>query len=247
MPATPPRRVDPTVVNPARAVTAGAWARDAAAHALSWLIPVDCAGCGEPDLSLCEQCTRELGGSAPRHRMLGELDVFSALDYSGPVIGVVRSLKSEGRTALARPLAEAFRAMLDRVDLVPGGVLRGCEAQALVPVAIPSSPAAFRRRGYRVVELIARHAGLRTVPALRDLGAAVDQRTLGRAAREQNTSGMFAVRLVPARPVILIDDVVTTGATLRAAARALREEGATVLGAATVASTPLRAGTRSPQ
>lgn len=81
---------------------------------------------------------------------------------------------------------------------------------------------------------------MRCVPVLRSVGAGVDQRALGRAARESNTEGMFAVRFVPGRPVLLIDDVVTTGATLRAAAEALREAGVAVLGAVTVASTPLR-------
>ena len=179
--------------------------------------------------------------------MVGELDVFSALDYAGPVVGVMRSLKSDGRTGLARPLGAALRATLERADVLPGGMWTGGATLSLVPVAIPSSPAAFARRGYRVVELIARRAGLRCLPVLRSVGAAIDQRALGRAEksrgraeRERNTEGMFAVLSVPRQPVVLIDDVITTGATLRAAADALRAEGATVLGAVTVASTPLR-------
>jgi predicted amidophosphoribosyltransferase len=172
--------------------------------------------------------------------MVGELDVFSALDYAGPVVGVMRSLKSDGRTGLARPLGAALRATLERAEVLPGGMWTGGATLSLVPVAIPSSPAAFARRGYRVVELIARRAGLRCLPVLRSVGAAIDQRALGRAERERNTEGMFAVLSVPRQPVVLIDDVITTGATLRAAADALRAEGATVLGAVTVASTPLR-------
>jgi len=235
-----PARVHGGAVTGSRSAAAVAWARDAAAQAVSWLIPVDCAGCGRADLSLCEECELTLRRSAAQHRMVGEIAVFSALDYAGPVVGVMRSLKADGRTGLARPLGAALRATLERADVLPGGLLTGIATRSLVPVAIPSSRAAFGRRGYRVVELVARHAGVRCLPVLRSVGAAIDQRTLGRAARERNTEGMFAVRSVPRQPVVLIDDVITTGATLRAAADVLRAEGATVLGAVTVASTPLR-------
>ena len=216
------------------------WTRDAASQALSWLIPVDCAGCGRPDSSLCDSCELELRRSTTRCRMVGELTVVSAVAYDGPGVGGRRSLKAEGRTRRGRPLGAALRTTLERADLVPGGLVAALATGTVIPVVIPSSAAAFRRRGYRVVDLIARQAGMRCVPVLRSVGAGVDQRALGRAARESNTEGMFAVRFVPGRPVLLIDDVVTTGATLRAAAEALREAGVAVLGAVTVASTPLR-------
>lgn len=217
-----------------------AWARDAGAQAVSWLIPVDCAGCGQPDVSLCEACELQLRQSTVKRRTVGELAVFSAVEYDGPVVGVMRSLKAEGRTGLIRPLGAALRATMEQTDIVPGGLVPAIAARAVIPVAIPSTPVAFRRRGYRVVELIARQGGVRCVPVLRSAGTGVDQRALGRAERERNSDGMFTVRSVPQRPVLLIDDVVTTGATLRAASAALREAGVTVLGAVTVASTPLR-------
>jgi len=219
--------------------SAAAWVRDAALQALSWLIPVDCAGCGQPDSSLCEQCERALRSGSGRRRTVAGFAVVSAMDYAGPVVGVMRSLKAEGRTGLARPLGAALRGAMEGTDTVAGRLVPAIAAGAVMPVAIPSSSAAFRRRGYGVVELIARQAGLHCLPALRSVGSRIDQRALGRAARERNTQGMFAVGAVPQRPVVLIDDVVTTGATLRAAADALRAAGATVIGAVTVASTPL--------
>ena len=226
-------------VNTLLSPRAAAWVRDAAVQALSWLIPVDCAGCGQPDSPLCGQCERAVRSGGVRHRTLAGLAVVSAMDYAGPVVGVMRSLKAEGRTGLARPFGAALRGAMERTDIVPGGLVPAIAAAAVIPVAIPSSSAAFRRRGYSVVELIARRAGLHCLPALRSVGSGVDQRALGRAARERNTQGMFTVRSVPLRPVVLIDDVVTTGATLRAATDALRAAGATVIGAVTVASTPL--------
>lgn len=79
---------------------------------------------------------------------------------------------------------------------------------------------------------------------LRAEAHAVDQRILGRDERARNATGMFRLaRAAPpfARPLVLIDDVVTTGATLAAAADVMRGAGHEVIGAATVASTPLRA------
>ena len=226
-------------VNTLLSPRAAAWVRDAAVQALSWLIPVDCAGCGQPDSPLCGQCERAVRSGGVRHRTLAGLAVVSAMDYAGPVVGVMRSLKAEGRTGLARPLGGALRGAMEGTDTVVGALVPAIAAGAVIPVAIPSSSAALRRRGYGVVELIVWEAGLHCLPALRSVGSGVDQRALGRAARERNTQGMFAVRSVPLRPVVLIDDVVTTGATLRAATDALRAAGATVIGAVTVASTPL--------
>ena len=220
--------------------TAAERIRDAAAGALSWLIPVECAGCGEPDRALCPACDDTLRRSRPRHRALPGVDVVSAMEYTGPVVGVMRSLKSEGRTGLARPLGMALRTALEQISPGTPGLIPCAAGAAWVPVGIPSSAAAFRRRGYRVVDLIARHAGLRCVPVLRVATAAADQRALGRAERHQNAEGMFTVRSLPRAPLILVDDVVTTGATLRAAAHAIRAAGGTVVGAVTVASTPLR-------
>ena len=101
----------------------------------------------------------------------------------------------------------------------------------------------MRRRGFRVVELIAARAGLAPQRVLRATGTAADQRGLRSADRERNVRGSMRARTPRAlegRRVLLVDDVVTTGATLREAARALAAAGATVVGAATVASTPLK-------
>jgi predicted amidophosphoribosyltransferase len=73
---------------------------------------------------------------------------------------------------------------------------------------------------------------------LRAVRATRDQRSLDLMARRANVAGSLVARGVRGRRVIVIDDVVTTGATLAEAARALRAEGAEVVGAATVAATP---------
>jgi len=170
-----------------------------------------------------------------RTRQLADgLTVHSGLPFEAEPARVLRALKEDGRTHLARALAPALAAA------AADGVATESSARALV-VPVPTSPAAMRRRGYRVSELLARRAGLHPVRVLRVARATDDQRRLSRTARAQNVAGsMRAIRGLEGVEVLLVDDVVTTGATLVEAARALRAAGARVRGAATVAATPRR-------
>ena len=193
--------------------------------ALDLLFPVWCAGCDTPGVAVCDECHRALR-PLPRSRLLdGGLPVRSSLRFEGVPARMIRALKEDGRPGLARPLAVALRALL------PTGL-------AVVP--IPSSRAALRRRGYDVTDLLARRAGARPMRLLVPDRATLDQRALGRDARRRNVVGAFRARRAHGQRVILVDDVVTTGATLVEAARVLRAAGADVVGAVTVASTPSR-------
>jgi predicted amidophosphoribosyltransferase len=218
----------------------GAWlgsvVRAALADALALVLPVACAGCDEPDVALCEECRLELRPHVIRSAQ--GLAVFSGLPYTGVPARVVRALKGEGRTGLARELAPALRAAADAAVEGAGDAASG----GIVLVAVPTSGAAYRRRGYRVVELVARRAGLRTARLLRTSRATADQRGLGREARRGNVAHSMRARGAEGLRIVLIDDVVTTGATLDEAARALRAGGAEVLAAATIAATERRHG-----
>jgi predicted amidophosphoribosyltransferase len=220
----------------------GAWlgsvVRAALADALALVLPVACAGCDEPDVALCEECRAEL---RPRVIRSAEgLEVCSGLAFTGVPARVVRALKEEGRTSLARELAPALRAAAGAAVADAGDA--ASTARGIVFVAVPTSGAAYRRRGYRVVELVARRAGLRTARLLRASRATADQRGLGREARRGNVAHSMRARGAEGLRIVLLDDVVTTGSTLDEAARALRAGGAEVLGAATVAATVRRYG-----
>lgn len=156
--------------------------------------------------------------------------MLSALDYDAPVTGVLRALKAEGRTALARPLGETLR------DLVAWSGLGG----DTVIVPVPTSREAFRRRGYRVVELLCARARLPVHRVLSLTRSVADQRALGREERVSNVAGAFQARGCRGRRVVIVDDVVTTGATLSAAREALEREGAECIMALTVAATARR-------
>lgn len=204
--------------------------RTACRDALALLLPVVCAGCGAPDTELCDRCTVALE-AAPSPRTIdadgGAFVVWSGVPFEGVAARVVRSMKEDGRTGLARSLAPALRAAVARLD-----------ASNAVVVPLPTSRASYRVRGFRVPDLLAARAGLPVVRALRAARRTRDQRGLDRAARRRNVAQSLHARGVRGRRVIVVDDVVTTGATLAEAVRALRAAGAVVVGAATVAATP---------
>lgn len=195
---------------------------------LSVLLGASCAGCDEPGRVLCDGC-RDLLRAAPVQRTLtGELTATAALSFEGVAARCIRAVKEDGSTLLVRPLAAALHEVLP----TDAGV-------QVVPV--PTSLMSFRRRGYRVPELLVRACGRRPVRLLAHVGGTRDQRGLGRAERARNVAGsMRATRLGAGEEVVLLDDVITTGATLVEASAVLSEAGFRVRGAVALAATPRR-------
>jgi len=158
--------------------------------------------------------------------------------YDGPLRALLLAHKERGRTALARPLGGALARAV--AGVASGPVL-------LVPV--PSSRAAVRARGHDHAWRLARAAARRLPPGsaagrlLAPARAVADQAGLSHAARAANLHGALVARQGRAH-VVVVDDVVTTGATLVEAARALAAAGHVVLGAAVVAATARRAPAR---
>ncbi|MDY0830392.1 phosphoribosyltransferase family protein [Microbacterium sp. BG28] len=201
----------------------------ALSDALALILPVDCAGCGVPDRVLCETCTAVLAAPRPlRHVLAPGLVVHAAFDFADRPARALRTLKEEGRTSLVRPFATALAA----------AARAGFPDAEVLFVPMPTSAAAFRRRGHRVVEAILDRSGLPALSALRRIRSTRDQRELGRAERTRNVDGsLCARRRLDGRRVVIVDDVVTTGASAGEAARALREAGAEVMGVVCVAHT----------
>lgn len=202
---------------------------------LDLVLPRRCAGCAEPGTGLCPGCRAAMaappvGLVADGPRRLPPL--AAAAGYGGVVRGVLLAHKEHGRLALVRPLGRALAGAVGCLDLPPGTVL----------VPVPSSVAAVRQRGHdharRLARAAARQCGLASRPLLHPVRAVADSAGLGAAERAANLRGALAARRpLAGLPVVVVDDVVTTGATLREAVRALRAAGAVVHGVAVVAVT----------
>jgi predicted amidophosphoribosyltransferase len=265
-----------------RLLRLAAYAAAVARELLGLVVPVDCVSCGAPDSTLCSRCARRLRSITARPARV-EAHAAALIEADGTVLlpavaaGPYRNelslalldFKRHGSRTLERELAAGLaRAVRAAV---------GTDGVAVWLVPVPTSTAAFLRRGFDPLALLGRRVrregrlppGAVWVPALRQrrvplhsalLGAARSaaglgdgsQKGLGKGQRRRRAAGSLEARArvrvpgrkgpapVRGRPCILVDDVLTTGSTLREAGRALEAAGAVVLGAATLAYVPLR-------
>jgi ComF family protein len=214
----------------------------AALDALAVLSPIDCAGCGGADRGLCADCRRALVPAvAPRNLRDGSV-IFTALRYEGVVRQALLALKEGGRTDVARPLGDALGQAVARAaeaERSRAANVTDAERASIEIVAVPTSSAAWRRRGYDPVALICKRAGIDVSRVLVHDRRTISQKTLGLEDRASNLlNSMRARRSLTGRRFLLVDDVVTTGATLTEAARAIHAAGGEVLGGAALAFTP---------
>jgi predicted amidophosphoribosyltransferase len=150
---------------------------------------------------------------------------------------ILLAFKDGGRTDVARPLAAVLARTVRAALAESPAAARGRVELA----AIPSTRAAFRRRGYAPVRLLLARAGLRSTAPLRIARQTQDQSNLDTTQRYANRHGSLTVAAsAHGRFVLLIDDIVTTGATVLEADRAFRAAGCTVLGVAALARTRRR-------
>jgi ComF family protein len=153
--------------------------------------------------------------------------------FTGPTRAAIHALKYDAERRLARPLGEALARRWSKAGI-------GGDLLAWVPV----HPDRRRQRGFDQAELLARAmgtaAGVPVAGCLARRTRTEAQHALGREARAGNVSGAFVVPhaargRVVGRWVVLVDDVVTTGATLSGCATAMHEAGALAVSAISVA------------
>ncbi|GAA4917252.1 ComF family protein [Streptomyces coeruleoprunus] len=227
------------------------------------VLPVACAGCGCPRTPLCDACARTLHGRPPRRvrptpEPAGLPEVHAAAPYADAVRAVLLAHKERGALGLARPLGVALASAVRAAAGPRGAWGEGAGAGPLLLVPLPSARRAVRARGHDSVRRIASAAAgeLRrsgtvawAVPVLRQCRAVADQSGLGARERLANMAGALEVGagsgwFPPDGCLVLVDDLMTTGASLTEAARAVRAAFAGARGrtpqvkAAVVAASP---------
>lgn len=228
------------------------------------IVPVSCPGCGELDVPWCVDCTAPFQPSAIRLKRVeervprldridgrGPLPVWAICDYSGPVRSLIVHWKDGGRADLDKLFRPAMAS-------AAASLAEETEPRRILIVPAPSHPGAQRARGRAHLDPIAAAAvsGLHAsgwsdaslVRALAKPRAGRDQVGLGARARGANNPVVVRQQaLNRARPgalALLVDDVVTTGATLASAELALTRAHLPVLGALVLAATVPPGGAR---
>lgn len=233
-----------------RATPTGWW--QALDEVAAVLLPTRCAGCGRPDHTLCGPCRSTLAGPVRTVAALTgthpaawppDLEGFAVAGYEGPPRRILHAWKDGGRHELTAVVAAALSPVIT-------AVARAVAPADLVIVPVPSPPANLRRRGADLLAQACEQAvrvsvarpgtGPHTlVRALRQPPGVRDQAVLGAADRRRNlAAGLTLIRPVAGRRILLVDDIVTTGASTAAAARTLTAAGAEILAVAAVAATP---------
>lgn len=220
--------------------------RDALRTLADLVVPRDCGVCGELDVVVCETCDlriRESGGARRTLAFPGDsVAVYSAV-VSGPeILRLISLFKDTGRSDLAPYLGGVLHAVsaTQEAPRARRNHSEGSSGADLV-VTVPQSRRAYRRRGWDPAQTLARAAGYSLVNVLEVQARHVDQTTLSRDARWRNVSHTVRVSpdradIIRGRNVTIVDDVITTGATMTEVARALRSAGAMRVQGVTLAS-----------
>ncbi|MGK9148806.1 ComF family protein [Plantibacter flavus] len=204
------------------------------------VVPVSCAGCGAPSRELCAECLDRLArrdGDTARALVRWSLadgtPGTAARPYDALLGAVLLACKEDARVGLLGPLAAVLEPALD-VALREAIVCTAGRAPEIATV--PASRRAARTRGFHPVERLVRRLGQRPVRPLRWSREPSDQRDFGRAQRFANLAGALrAPRPLDGRRFLLVEDVVTTGATAGESVRAIRAAGGAVLGVVALA------------
>lgn len=215
--------------------------RTAAQAGAELVLGARCPVCHRAGLGLCAQCLAEVDRAAPFRVDVpaGLPVVYAAGAYAGVLKDVLIAAKERSALGLLPVLAE-------RLALALAALLLGSPVGPVVLVNVPTLPARAAERGVDHTRELCRLAALR----LRRCGVGIssrsllvvrrrplDQSGLDRDQRWNNLAGAFRAKAVPPIPVIIADDIVTTGATLGEASRACTAAGGVVLGCVAVAAT----------
>ncbi|HET6731326.1 ComF family protein [Mycobacterium sp.] len=200
---------------------------------LDLVLPLECGGCGAPSTRWCPACMRELAVKPDQpHLITPRLDpgvpVFSLGRYAAARREAIVAVKEHGRADLINPLAGALHFGL--INLLTWGVVD----TPLCVVPAPTRRSAARRRGGDPVTQMALAAtgelsDITVTAVLRMRAFARDSVGLSSTDRQRNVAGRVKAVKVVAGDVLVVDDIVTTGATAAESVRVLESNGAHVV------------------
>jgi ComF family protein len=207
---------------------------------LDLVYPKRCPGCHLPSASICESCKsfwqKQTISITLRKNQVSDLLVVSVAQYQDEVRAVLLAYKEDGGREAGKVLTEALLQ-----------ARRGISNYSVCTfVPIPSNPKSVRRRGrdfmLDLCNQVAIQSGDKVLSIIKVNRDVQDQSKLSEKERSQNLVGAFDcapknLKLLAKFPIILVDDLLTTGATLREAQRALRQRGLIPIGAITAAHT----------
>jgi predicted amidophosphoribosyltransferase len=207
---------------------------------LDLVLPLACGGCGAPSTRWCPACAGALAVTPDQpHLITPRVDpgvpVLSLGRYAGPRREAIVAVKEHGRADLIAPLASVLRAGIEQL------LAWRLVDTPLTLVPAPTRRSAARRRGGDPVTRIAEaatagHAGLRVVRALRTRGLVRDSVGLSGVDRQRNIAGRVKLTTAVTGAVLVVDDIVTTGATAGESVRMLHTAGAHVVGVLAIAN-----------
>jgi ComF family protein len=214
---------------------------------LGLFLKSNCPLCDRPaEREFCASCHRQLQRcqlTLSSHLWAGELPVFVWGNYSGVLKRAIAELKYNNQPQLARPLGYWLGQAWLKTPAAN-------QVKTLTVIPIPLHSTKQQQRGYNQAELIAQSfcewTGYKHQPlGLQRIRATDAQFGLSVQARQQNLANAFTVgnalsKHLPPSPVLLLDDIYTTGATVRCATQVLQHQGITVYGVVAVATSAFR-------
>ena len=200
---------------------------------LNFFLPTPCISCEIPGSPFCLKCQASFSTRPePSNRL--DIQGFAFCEYGELSAKIINAIKESGQTSLIGPVA----------GLMAKDWPKEFSKPTLIP--IPSSSKNYRKRGYQhILKLTAalekRIPEAKSVSLLRSVRDREDQASLTPADRLTNLQGAFSVDLRGFKPgespIVLVDDVITSGATVQAAQRTLEEAGVIVAGFCVFAET----------
>ena len=183
------------------------------------LFPTRCLGCHKLSPVICPDCSVQWKKSKFVTRY-SSLTVHSTVMYTPVAAKIIMAAKENGASSADKLLVDAIMWQIRKQEFNLNSI-------RLVP--IPSSKRSIRNRGRSfiidIVQQISRQTGIPVLDCLDLTGKTIDQSRLNRQQRLQNMKGAISMKAVARGELLLIDDVITTGATLKEAARALNSQG----------------------